>query len=163
MGESSILRFGHLLERHNTDSGPVHTVRSTAGNVNEVVKANRRLLYGPESDVFADAGHQGTMKRPDAKPTMLAYPRCAGKRRALDKANVIDALVARIEKLKVGVRAKAGHPLRVIKHQFGHVKVRYRGLKKNTTQCHLVRVVEPVEGTGQIAGGTGMSPLATQR
>jgi transposase, IS5 family len=26
------------------------------------------------------------------------------------------------------------HPFRVIKRQFGHVKVRYRGLKRNTAQ-----------------------------
>jgi len=32
------------------------------------------------------------------------------------------------------VRAKVEHPFRVIKRQFGHVKVRYRGLKKNTAQ-----------------------------
>ena len=38
------------------------------------------------------------------------------------------------EKLKAGVRAKVEHPFRVLKRQFGHVKVRYRGLKKNTQQ-----------------------------
>jgi IS5 family transposase len=32
------------------------------------------------------------------------------------------------------MRAKVEHPFRVIKRQFGHVKVRYRGLKKNTAQ-----------------------------
>jgi IS5 family transposase len=38
------------------------------------------------------------------------------------------------KKLKAGVRAKVEHPFRVIKRQFGFVKVRYRGLKKNTAQ-----------------------------
>ena len=37
-------------------------------------------------------------------------------------------------KLKAGVRAKAEHPFRVVKQQFEYVKVRYRGLKKNTQQ-----------------------------
>jgi IS5 family transposase len=32
------------------------------------------------------------------------------------------------------VRAKVEHPFRVIKRQFGYVKVRYRGLAKNTAQ-----------------------------
>ena len=32
------------------------------------------------------------------------------------------------------MRAKVEHPFRVIKRQFGHVKVRYRGLKKNTAE-----------------------------
>jgi len=31
-------------------------------------------------------------------------------------------------------RAKVEHPFRVLKQQFGYVKVRYRGLKKNTAQ-----------------------------
>ena len=38
------------------------------------------------------------------------------------------------EKLKADVRAKVEHPFLVTKRQFGHVKVRYRELKKNTQQ-----------------------------
>ena len=58
-----------------------------------------------------------------------------GKRKKLDKKNdPIDALVDKVEKLKAGIRAKVEHPFRVIKRQFGFVKVRYRGLKKNTLQ-----------------------------
>lgn len=30
------------------------------------------------------------------------------------------------------------HPFRDIKRQFGHVKVRYRGLAKNTAQLHTL-------------------------
>ena len=40
----------------DADSGLVHTVRGTAGNVNDVVQANS-LLHGQESDVFANAGY----------------------------------------------------------------------------------------------------------
>jgi IS5 family transposase len=57
-----------------------------------------------------------------------------GKCRALDTSNEIDALVDQVEKLKASVRAKIEHPFRLIKRQFGHVKVRYRGLRKNTAQ-----------------------------
>ncbi len=58
-----------------------------------------------------------------------------GKRKALDKENnKADALVDQAEKLKAGIRAKVEHPFRVIKRQFGFVKVRYPGLKKNTAQ-----------------------------
>ena len=32
------------------------------------------------------------------------------------------------------LRAKVEHPFRVIKRQFGHTKVRYRGLAKNTAK-----------------------------
>lgn len=41
----------------DTDSGLVHTVRGTAGNVNDAVQANS-LLHGQERDVFADGGYQ---------------------------------------------------------------------------------------------------------
>ena len=46
--------------------------------------------------------------------------------------------MASFEKLKAGIRAKVEHPFRVIKRQFGHVKVRYCGLKKNTAQLHTL-------------------------
>ncbi len=36
------------------------------------------------------------------------------------------------------IRAKVEHPFRVIKRQFGHVKFRYRGLKKNTAQLNTL-------------------------
>lgn len=118
----------------DADSGLVHTVRGTAGNVNDVVQANS-LLHGHEGVAFGDAGYQGAARRPDAKPDMNWHIAMRpGKRRALDKANEIDALIDQIEKLKASVRAKVEHPFRVIKRQFGHTKVRYCGLKKNTAQ-----------------------------
>ena len=40
------------------------------------------------------------------------------------------------ERGKASVRAKVEHPFRVIKRQFGLVKVRFRGLAKNT--AHVV-------------------------
>ena len=39
----------------DAESGLVHTVRGTAGNVNDVVEANA-LLHGDESEAFGDAG-----------------------------------------------------------------------------------------------------------
>jgi len=42
----------------------------------------------------------------------------------------------RIEKRKASVRAKVEHPFRVIKRQFGLMKVRFRGLAKNT--AHVI-------------------------
>ena len=39
-----------------------------------------------------------------------------------------------MRKTKASIRAKVEHPFRVLKQQFGYVKVRYRGLKKNTLQ-----------------------------
>ncbi len=47
-------------------------------------------------------------------------------------------MINELEKLKASIRAKVEHPFRVIKRQFGHVKVRYLGLAKNTAQLHML-------------------------
>lgn len=118
----------------DAESALVHTVRGTSGNVHDVVEGNS-LLHGDESVAFGDAGYQGIDKRPDAKAHVTWHVAMRpGKRRALDKENAADALIDKAEKLKAGIRAKVEHPFRVIKRQFGFIKVRYRGLKKNTAQ-----------------------------
>ena len=48
------------------------------------------------------------------------------------------AVMDKLEHVKASIRAKVEHPFRVIKRQFGHVKVRYRGLAKNTAQLHTL-------------------------
>lgn len=135
---SSARSARHMAWAHigvDADSGLVHTVRGTSGNVSDVVEANS-LLHGHETDVFADAGYQGAHKRPDAKEGVTWHVAMRpGKRRALDKENKpIDALIEQVEKIKASIRAKVEHPFRVIKRQFGYTKVRYRGLMKNTLQ-----------------------------
>ena len=112
----------------------MHTVRGTSGNVSDVLEANS-LLHGQETDAFGDAGYQGVDKRPDARQTVrwhVAMKR--SKRQALDKDSAVDVLMEQQEKIKASIRAKVEHPFRVLKQQFGYVKVRYRGLKKNTAQ-----------------------------
>lgn len=122
----------------DVDSGLVHTVRGTAGSVHDVTEANS-LLHGEETVAFGDAGYQGVDKRPDAKSgvewNIAMRP---GKRRALDKSQEVNRLIDELEKLKASIRAKVEHPFRVIKRQFGHVLVRYRGLAKNTAQLHTL-------------------------
>lgn len=117
----------------DADSGLVHTVIGTAANVNDVTQGHG-LLHGEETDVFADAGYQGAMKRPEATGVAWHVAMRPGKRRVLDKSRGSHQLVEQIEKIKAGIRAKVEHPFRVIKCQFGFVKVRYRGLAKNTAQ-----------------------------
>lgn len=55
-----------------------------------------------------------------------------GKRRESNR------LIDELERLKASIRAQVEHPFRVIKRQFGHVKVRYRGLAENTAQLHTL-------------------------
>jgi IS5 family transposase len=123
----------------DADSGLVHTVVGTAANVNDVTQASA-LVHGEETDVFADAGYQGVAKREevqgiDANWHVAMRP---GKRRALDKDSPMGAVLEQLEHVKARIRAKVEHPFRVIKRQFGHMKVRYRGLAKNTAQLHTL-------------------------
>jgi IS5 family transposase len=118
----------------DAESGLVHTVRGTSGNVSDVTEGNS-LLHGQEDMAFGDAGYRGIEKRPDAKDDVTWHIAMrAGKRRGLNLGNAADALIEKAEKIKAGIRAKVEHPFRVIKRQFGYVKVRYRGLKRNTAQ-----------------------------
>ena len=118
----------------DAESGLVHTVRGTSGHVSDSDEANT-LLHGEESIAFGDAGYQGIEKRPDAKADVIWHVAMRpDKRRALNKENAADALIDQAEKLKAGIRAKVEHAFRVIKRQFGFVKVRSRDLKKNTAQ-----------------------------
>ena len=118
----------------DAESGLVHTMRGTSGHVSDIAEANA-LLHGQESVVFGDAGYQGIEKRPEATADVIWHVAMRpGKRKALNKENETDALIDQAEKLKAGIRATVEHPFRVIKRQFGFVKVRYRGLKKNTAQ-----------------------------
>ena len=56
-----------------------------------------------------------------------------GKRRT-QRHTPWGALNEQAEQLKTSVRFNVEHPFRVIKRQFGYVKVRYRALAKNTAQ-----------------------------
>ncbi len=113
-------------------SGLVHTVIGTAANINDVTQGHA-LLHGEEQVVFADAGYQGASKRLAATGLDWHFAMRSGKRK-MQKHTPWGQLAEQAEKLKAGVRAKVEHPFRVIKRHFGHTKVRYRGLKKNTVQ-----------------------------
>ena len=121
----------------DADSGLVHTVSTTAANAHDITQAHA-LLHGEEQVVFADSGYRGVHKRGEVQDqhpeTDWQIAMMPGKRRALDKTRVMDALTDQLETIKARIRAKVEHPFRVIKCQFGHRKVRYRGLAKNTSQ-----------------------------
>ena len=123
----------------DAESGLVHTVIGTAANVNDVTQA-AQLLHGQETDVFADAGYQGVDKREEAQGLKVDWHIAMrpGKRAALDLRSALAAKIEQVEKIKASIRAKVEHPFRLIKQQFGHTKVRYRGLAKNTARLQVM-------------------------
>jgi IS5 family transposase len=115
-------------------SGLVHTVTTTAANEADVEQV-ADLLHGKEEHVWADSGYRGAPKRvhrDDLQWHIAARPSDIAK---LPEGRA-KAKVRKTEHRKASVRAKVEHPFRVIKRQFGLVKVRFRGLAKNT--AHVV-------------------------
>jgi transposase, IS5 family len=123
----------------DADSGLVHTIVGTGANISDVTQA-RALVHGNEREVFGDAGYQGVQKRKEMQGVKANWHIAMrpGKRRALNKDTQLGQLLDERERVKARVRAKVEHPFRVIKRQFGHLKVRYRGLMKNTQQLHTL-------------------------
>ena len=118
----------------DADSGLVHTLTTTAANESDVEQV-ADLLHGKERVVYADSGYRGAASRVDrdelqwhiaARPSDIAR---MPEGRAKDR-------VRKQERRKASIRAKVEHPFRVIKRQFGLLKVRFRGLQKNT--AHLL-------------------------
>ena len=94
------------------------------------------MLHGEEEDVFTDAGYRGVQKREEIQ-AMEHQPNwhvamMPSKRKVLDTNTVLGGLLEKLEQTKARIRAKVEHPFRVIKRQFGYVKVKYKGLAKNT-------------------------------
>ena len=120
-------------------SGLVHTVKYTAANEHDITQASE-LLHGEEEFVLGDAGYQGVGKRPEnaGRDVQWLTAMRPGERRALDMEKESDRLVEYYEKLKARVRAKVEHPFRVIKQQFGYIRTRYRGLKKNAARLTML-------------------------
>ena len=116
-----------------SDSGFAHSVIGTAANVNDGTQAHG-LLRGEETVVFADAGYQGSVKRPEATGFNRHVAMCPGKRWALNNSLSWGSLLDKAEQFKASVPARVEHPVRVIRCQFGFIKVSYNGLAKNTAQ-----------------------------
>ena len=116
----------------DADSGLVHTVTTTPANESDVEQI-ADLLHGKEQQVWADSGYRGAQARVEreglqwhiaARPSDIAKMPEGRQKVATQKR----------EHRKASVRAKVEHPFRVIKRQFGLMKVRFRGLSKNTAQ-----------------------------
>ncbi|MDP9602995.1 UNVERIFIED_ORG: IS5 family transposase [Variovorax paradoxus] len=113
----------------DADSGMVHTVTTMAANEADVEQV-ADLLHGKEDAVWADSGYRGAQARVmrdvqwhiAGRPSDMAKMQ-EGRAKARARKNEYE---------KASVRAKVEHPFRVIKRQFGLVKVRFKGLTKNT-------------------------------
>lgn len=115
-------------------SGLGHRVECTAAKVSGVTMVDK-LLHGNEDTVCGDGGYTGTERREELRGVkarfLIAEKRpkvkaiCNRRKREAEE---------RWKHRKASLRAKVENPFRVIKRQFGYVKVRYRGIAKNAAQ-----------------------------
>jgi IS5 family transposase len=114
----------------DADSGLVHTVTTTPANEADVEQV-ADLLHGKEEHVYADSAYRGAANRVDREDLqwhIAVRPSDIAKM----PEGTAKARVRKHEQRKASIRAKVEHPFRVIKRQFGLMKVRFRGLHKNT-------------------------------
>ena len=110
-------------------SGIVHHLHTTAAKTNDRVPF-RRLLHGEEKAIFGDKGYA---KQEDKRMARAEGILWAVSDRGASHHPLSSSQRKRNRKFS-SVRAKVEHPFRVLKCQWGFVKVRYRGLFKNTMQ-----------------------------
>jgi len=114
-------------------SGLVHMVESSTGKVSDREKF-ADLLHGEEKAVFGDKGYVNKVDKHYARDAGIFWG-------VLDKRGPGKDLSNRQKKrnMKLSkIRAKVEHPFRVVKALWGHRKVRYKGLEKNTSQFNLL-------------------------
>jgi IS5 family transposase len=116
----------------DVDSGLVHTVVTTPANEADVEVVDE-LLHGREQVVYADAGYAGAQHRVTRKGLRWEIAARRGRIKSLPDGRHKRAL-EKAEHCKASIRARVEHPFRVVKRQFGYVKVRFKGLAKNTAQ-----------------------------
>jgi IS5 family transposase len=117
----------------------IHTAVATAANVADSTVLSD-LLHGEETRVWGDQAYKG--QRPVIKE---CAPRAQDHtHRRYRYKNEIDELERAKNRTKSSVRSKVEHVFQVMKLQFGFVKLRYRGLKKNAHRlfvtCALVNL-----------------------
>jgi len=124
----------------DSETGLVHSLGLTAGNVADITHAHH-LLRDEDEAVMGDAGYTGLEKRDEMADKSIAClialrPGTLRKLTALGGPDA-DVLKAVSHEL-ASRRAKVEHVFRDIKIRFGYAKVRYRGLAKNLSRITLL-------------------------
>lgn len=123
----------------DVDPGLVHSLATTPANEADVEQVED-LMHGKEKVAYGDSGYTGAEERVSGKKLTWKIARKPSRISAMAEGLIKQAVQA-AEQRKAQIRARLEHPFRVIKRQFGLVKVRFRGLEKNT--AHLCTVFAP--------------------
>jgi len=117
----------------------VHTTRFTTAKAADITELEN-LQHGNEKALFGDSAYLRRADKQRARESGLYYGISdRGTRRRLLSSNQ-----QKKNRKHSRLRAKVEHPFRVIKHLWGHNRMRYKGLTKNasrfTTLCALSNI-----------------------
>lgn len=118
----------------DVDSGIVHSVEGTAANVHDRNKL-RDLLHGEEKAIFGDSGYASDADKETCRKYGVVHWGVNDKGK---RSHPLSSTQRKKNRKKSSVRAKVEHPFHIIKNLWGHRKVRYRGIEKNTLRLHTL-------------------------
>ena len=118
----------------DADTGMVHSVEGTTAKVHDRNKLPD-LLHGEEKAIFGDQGYACDKDKKECRDSGDVYWYVSDK--AKPKHKLSSKQRKRNRKLS-SVRAKVEHPFKVVKDQWKHRKVKYKGLEKNTLQLNTL-------------------------
>ena len=113
----------------DTKHGLIHSLQGSTGKVNDV-EIMPELLHGMEEAIFGDKGYSSKEYKKSAREAGIFWgvsDRASSKYRLTEGQKKKNKITSR-------VRWKVEHSFQVIKHQWGHIKTRYKGLRKNIAQ-----------------------------
>lgn len=115
----------------DAESGLIHTIECTTAKVADITMMEA-CLHGEETLALGDRGYHKKNRTIDAfekegDVTVLTPTKKPASGQPSEEQKAFNRMLS-------AVRAIVEHPFRVMKRQFGFVKVRYRGLAKNTRQ-----------------------------
>ncbi len=117
----------------DVDSGAVHTVEVTAANEADI-NLLPKLLRSEDKVIFADAGYTSDEYKRGSRQLGLRW--CVQDKRK--PGHNLSSSQRKRNRKQSSIRARVEHVFRVIKRQFGFIKTRYRGLKKNAAQVNML-------------------------
>lgn len=94
------------------------------------INALEALLHGDERAVFGDSAYNKNDDKSQARAAGIYYGISDKGRRN----HPLSHTQKKKNRKYSSVRAKVEHPFRIMKHLWGHYKLRYKGLAKNATQ-----------------------------
>lgn len=133
--------FGMKAHIGTDTKGFVHTVEVTKASVHDG-EVQDRLYHGEEKAKFGDSAYNSKEKKRKARKSNIYW----GVADKGTRSHPLSVSQRKRNRQTSGVRSFVEHPFQVLKCQWHHRKVRYRGLRKNGLQftglfalCNLYR------------------------